>query len=164
MDPHRNSIGLEGGRIFKSDCFSSHSVLGLMRGMTMSKSLTKAIGWQNAVVNVFNRLREIRHAAARKEARRVKEQGGKPNSVDDIYMVPYGGLFKVILYPHYLCEWFEWAGFWLIGGATFVPGRSFLLAEMMTMTIRAVSGKKWYIDQFGKEKIGNRKAVIPGIL
>jgi 3-oxo-5-alpha-steroid 4-dehydrogenase 1 len=32
------------------------------------------------------------------------------------------------------------------------------------MTPRALTGYKWYVDKFGKEKVGNRKAVIPGLL
>jgi 3-oxo-5-alpha-steroid 4-dehydrogenase 1 len=73
-------------------------------------------------------------------------------------------LFEFVLYPHYLCEWVEWAGFWLIGGMAFVPARNFLLAEIATMAPRAVSGRRWYLEKFGRDKVGDKKAVIPGIL
>ena len=111
-------------------------------------------------------LREVRRAAARDQERKSKanQEQGKPKSVDKVYKVPQNGLFRVILYPHYLCEWIEWGGFWMIGGLGCVPARTFVLNEIATMTPRAVAGKRWYLERFGKEKIGSRKAVIPGIL
>ena len=111
-------------------------------------------------------LREIRRAAARNQQRKRKAQGEKDDSkaVEKVYMVPHNGLFRVVLYPHYLCEWIEWAGFWMIGGLACVPARSFFINEVFTMLPRAFQGKQWYIERFGKEKIGTRKAVIPGII
>ena len=111
-------------------------------------------------------LREIRRAAARKQERREKARSEKgPNkNVDKVYMVPENGLFKLILFPHYLCEWIEWCGFWMIGGLGCVPARAFVVNEVFTMTVRAIQGWHWYVERFGKEKIGNRRAVIPGIL
>jgi 3-oxo-5-alpha-steroid 4-dehydrogenase 1 len=112
-------------------------------------------------------LREIRRAAARNQKRRQAAEDskdGKSKTVDKVYMVPQNGLFRAILYPHYLCEWVEWLGFWIIGGQHCIPAKNFVLAEVSTMTPRALSGKRWYITRFGKDKIGNRKAVIPGIL
>ncbi|THC99874.1 hypothetical protein EYZ11_000686 [Aspergillus tanneri] len=39
-----------------------------------------------------------------------------------VYVIPPAtGLFRSILYPHYVCEWFEWLGFALVGTAIF-PG------------------------------------------
>lgn len=115
-------------------------------------------------------LREIRRVASRRQEEKQKVQdvktreGEKQKGVDKVYMVPENYLFKWVLYPHYLCEWVEWGGFWLMGGSRFVPARIFLLNEISTMLPRAYSGKKWYIEKFGKEKIGNRKAAIPGII
>ena len=111
-------------------------------------------------------LREIRRAAARNQKRKAAEQGenGQGKNVDKVYMVPQNGLFAFVLYPHYLCEWIEWAGFWMIGGLSCVPARAFLLNEITTMTPRALQGQRWYLDRFGKEKIGGRKAVVPGLL
>lgn len=122
--------------------------------------------------NIFHddELREIRRAAARNQKKKEVAQGekgkdGKPGKgVDKVYMLPQNGLFGIILYPHYLCEWIEWCGFWMIGGLGCVPARNFVLSEVSTMMPRAVQGRKWYITRFGKEKVGNRKAVIPGIL
>jgi 3-oxo-5-alpha-steroid 4-dehydrogenase 1 len=118
-------------------------------------------------------LREIRRSAARNQRKQAAEAGpstgkgkgkGGEKSVDKIYMIPQNGLFTWILYPHYLCEWIEWGGFWMAGGWNCVPARNFLVNEIAAMLPRAVSGKKWYIDRFGKEKVGNKKAIIPGIL
>ena len=111
-------------------------------------------------------LREIRRVAARKQKQKAKVQGekGKEGKVDKVYDVPENGLFRLVLYPHFFCEWIEWCGFWVIGGWGCVPARNFVINEMTTMTPRALSGKRWYIQRFGKEKIGSRKAVIPGLI
>jgi 3-oxo-5-alpha-steroid 4-dehydrogenase 1 len=79
-------------------------------------------------------------------------------------MIPKNGLFKYILYAHYFCEWIEWAGWWMIGGLKCQPARTFLINEVSTMLPRALQGKRWYVEKFGKDKVGNRKAVIPGLL
>lgn len=84
--------------------------------------------------------------------------------VDKVYVVPKNGFFKWILYPHYLFEWMEWTGFWIMGGWNFVPGRTFVINEISTMLPRAIQGKNWYVERFGKEKVGSRWAVIPGII
>ena len=117
--------------------------------------------------NVFHddELREIRRAAARNQKRRQEaESDGAKKSVDKVYMIPESGLYRVILYPHYLSEWIEWVGFWMVGGPECIPARIFLVNEITTMLPRALSGKRWYIQRFGREKIGNKKAVIPGLL
>ena len=111
-------------------------------------------------------LREIRRTAARDMKRREAEKGERRNDkgVDKVYMLPENGLFRVVLHPHYFCEWIEWCGFWMIGGLGCVPARCFVINEISTMLPRALHGKRWYIERFGKEKVGNRKAVIPGII
>jgi 3-oxo-5-alpha-steroid 4-dehydrogenase 1 len=125
------------------------------------------------LTNVYHddELREIRRAAIRNQKKRATEADsstGKGKSgekgVDKVYMIPQNGLFTWILYPHYLCEWIEWGGFWIVGGWGCVPARNFLVNEIAAMLPRAVSGKRWYIERFGKEKVGDRKAIIPGIL
>lgn len=113
-------------------------------------------------------LREIRRAAKRNAEQRAGEKGdekkGKGKGVDKVYMIPRNGGFEYILYPHYLCEWIEWAGFWIMGGSACVPARNFLLNEIATMLPRAVRGRQWYVERFGKEKVAGKKAIIPGIL
>ncbi|KAI9688447.1 MAG: hypothetical protein M1822_001396 [Bathelium mastoideum] len=117
-------------------------------------------GW-SFLANMYHDddLREIRRAAARrqkreslaaqeKEREKEKKEGGEGKGkavpgVDKVYMMPKNGLFGYVLYAHYLCEWAEWAGFWMIGGWDCVPARSFLLNEISTMLPRALQGKRW---------------------
>lgn len=124
-------------------------------------------GW-SLLGNIFHddELREIRRQVGREQGQKNKEsasKGGKAN-VDKVYKVPQNGLFHFILYPHYFCEWLEWAGFWMIGGLNCVPARSFLLNEIFAMFPRALQGRQWYIDKFGREKIGKKKAIIPFVI
>lgn len=109
-------------------------------------------------------LREIRRAADRKQRKLAAEQGKPVEKVDKIYMIPETGLFKYSLHAHYLCEWIEWAGWWMVGGWKCIPAQTFLVNELSTMIPRALQGKRWYEKKFGKEKLGNRKAVIPGVI
>lgn len=116
--------------------------------------------------NIFHDddLREIRRASDRKQRKDAAEQGKPLGKVDKVYMIPKNGLFKYVLYAHYLCEWVEWAGFWMVGGWACHPARSFLLNEISTMLPRALQGKRWYEKKFGKDNVGSRKAVIPGLV
>ena len=113
-------------------------------------------------------LREIRRAAARSQKKRTEGQGEEEKKagkgVEKVYMIPDNGLFRIVLFPHYLTEWIEWAGFWLVGGWQCTPARIFLVNEISTMLPRAVQGKQWYLERFGKEKVGSKKAVIPGVI
>ena len=118
--------------------------------------------------NIFHDedLREIRRAAARDHKKRQEQQGEQDNGkkAEKVYKVPQNGLFSMVLYPHYFFEWIEWCGFWMVGGLACGPARTFVINEISTMLPRALQGKQWYIERFGKEKIGSRKAVIPGII
>lgn len=113
-------------------------------------------------------LREIRRAAARnqKKKQQAVKEGGKAgeDSVEKVYMMPKNGLFQVVLFPHYLCEWIEWGGWWVIGGLSCTPARCFLLNEIAVMLPRALNGRQWYVEKFGKDAVGKRKAIIPGVL
>lgn len=122
-------------------------------------------GW-GLLANMFHEddLREIRRAAARRQKVEAGKQGKAHEGVDKVYMMPKNGLFHWVLYAHYLCEWIEWAGFWMVGGWRCVPARSFLLNEIATMLPRAVQGRQWYIERFGADKVAGRKAIIPGLL
>ena len=101
------------------------------------------------------------------EAEKKAKEEGKPVeqvSVDKVYMLPKNGLFHFVLFPHYLCEWVEWGGYWMVGGWACVPARCFLINEICSMLPRALQGYDWYVQKFGKDKVGNRKAIIPGLL
>lgn len=114
-------------------------------------------------------LRDIRRVAMRKQQAQQREQDdstgkGKKYCVEKVYMIPENGMFKWVLFPHYLCEWVEWAGFWVAAGWGCTPARNFLVNEITTMFARAIEGKAWYVKKFGREKVGKRKAIIPGII
>ncbi|TAQ83201.1 hypothetical protein B7494_g8475, partial [Chlorociboria aeruginascens] len=111
-------------------------------------------------------LREIRRVALRAQKKQAVEKSFNPNQkngVDKIYLIPENGLFRWIFYPHYLCEWIEWAGFWLMAGRGCVPARTFVINEIATMLPRALQGRQWYLEKFGEEKVAGKRAVIPGI-
>lgn len=109
---------------------------------------------------------ELRDIRRREQLRqeRIRQQGGEQKSVDKHYQIPQTGLFRYMLYPHYLCEWVEWAGFWMACGWGCVPARAFLVNELFAMLPRAVKGKQWYIQKFGEDKIGKKWAAIPGVV
>ena len=115
-------------------------------------------------------LREIRRAAAARaqtidgDVTNAKGQKRKTKRVDKVYMMPQNGLFRFILYPHYVCEWIEWAGFWIVGGGRCTPARTFVLNEIATMAPRALQGKRWYLARFGRNQVGGRGALVPGVL
>ena len=112
-------------------------------------------------------LREIRRRAARRAAvAKSKKNDGKKGGergVEKHYEIPQAGLFKVVLYPHYLVEWIEWFGFWMAAGWGCVPARCFLVNEVAAMLPRAVRGRRWYAERFGEEAVKGRWAVIPGV-
>ena len=122
-----------------------------------------AVGW---MANMWHddELREIRRAAARSTQRRQEAEGDKKHkSVEKVYMVPDNGLFRVVLFPQYFTEWIESCGLWIVGGWDCFPARIFVINEIATMMPRAMQGKQWYLKRFGAEKIGTKKAVIPGV-
>ena len=104
-------------------------------------------------------LREIRRAEKRRQ-----EKDAATVTVEKHYSVPQAGLFRYVLYPHYLCEWLEWFGFWMATGFSCAPAFTFLLNEVAAMLPRAVLGRRWYVEKFGADKIGSRRAVIPGLI
>jgi 3-oxo-5-alpha-steroid 4-dehydrogenase 1 len=121
-------------------------------------------------------LREIRRAASRRE--KQNEKDGATGAADGagadsttttgaggkVYMLPKNGLFHYVLYAHYFCEWVEWCGYWIFGGLACGPARTFVVNEVASMLPRAWNGWYWYVDRFGRDKVGNRKAVIPGLI
>lgn len=111
-------------------------------------------------------LREIRRREQQRQERLAKQQGaaGKPGTVAKHYQIPQAGLFKYVLYPHYLVEWVEWTGFYIACGFSCMPALMFVLNEVSAMLPRAVKGRAWYVEKFGQEKIGKKKAIFPGIL
>jgi 3-oxo-5-alpha-steroid 4-dehydrogenase 1 len=121
-------------------------------------------------------LREIRRRKAKAVREAKKENASAANrdantsvekkdeeGVQKHYALPEAGFFRFMLYPHYLCEWVEWTGFWMAAGWGCVPARAFVMNEVVTMAPRAVRGKWWYIERFGEEKVGKKWAILPGV-
>ncbi|KAF9767867.1 hypothetical protein IL306_014899 [Fusarium sp. DS 682] len=109
-------------------------------------------------------LRDIRRREAQRQERaKLENNGHASKGVEKHYQIPQAGLFRYVLYPHYLCEWIEWAGFWMAAGWGCAPARAFLVNEMFAMFPRAVRGRRWYLERFGEDKVGRRWAVIPGV-
>jgi 3-oxo-5-alpha-steroid 4-dehydrogenase 1 len=110
-------------------------------------------------------LREIRREAAAKQE--AKSKDGKTGKHDKIYALPSSTnpFFKYCLFPHYTLEWLEWTGYWVIGGWSFTPGMLFVVNEITSMFPRALWGRIWYVEKFGKDAIGDRRgAVLPRVL
>lgn len=58
-----------------------------------------------------------------------KESTNCGNKYSKVYvMPPRQGVFRFILYPHYVFEWVEWLGFALVGTAVF-PSRQFAITS-----------------------------------
>ncbi|KAH8883430.1 3-oxo-5-alpha-steroid 4-dehydrogenase [Thozetella sp. PMI_491] len=131
---------------------------------TLQFSLGIAIFYLGLAANYYHddELREIRRREIARQERISSQSGGKAR-VDKHYEIPQAGLFKIMLYPHYFVEWVEWFGFYVAAGWTCVPARLFVVNEIAAMLPRAVSGKKWYKEKFGEEKIRGKWAVIPGV-
>ncbi|RDA94658.1 hypothetical protein CP533_2415 [Ophiocordyceps camponoti-saundersi (nom. inval.)] len=121
-----------------------------------------AVFYVGLAANFFHdeQLREIR----RRRRSPSSQSRGRGSMGAKVYEIPKGGLFRYVLYPHYLCEWIEWFGFLMAAGWTCAPAWAFLVNEIFAMLPRAIRGKAWYVDRFGREKVAGRRAIIPGLL
>ncbi|KAF8876200.1 3-oxo-5-alpha-steroid 4-dehydrogenase-domain-containing protein [Gymnopilus junonius] len=107
------------------------------------------------------------------------------------YAIPQGGLYSLISYPNYFCEWIEWLGFALAASPLpFNPSEFTLssltsslldpqtahvrttpltamglpLSEVVLMLPRAYKGHKWYHEKFGDSYPKQRKVAVPFLL
>ncbi|TXT07181.1 hypothetical protein VHUM_03351 [Vanrija humicola] len=91
------------------------------------------------------------------------------------YKVPSGGLFALVSFPNYLCEWLEWTGYAialsphvltrtpLFPGVMLAAPWAFVLAEVTAMMPRAVRGHAWYRRTFS-DYPAERRAVVPWVI
>lgn len=114
--------------------------------------------------------------------RRTPRDGASVRTASSDYRIPYGGLYRWISYPNYLCECrcaaahagIEWSGWALCCLCTLPHARAplvsqapvlFVLIEIAVMLPRAVRGHRWYHAQFGTTPRGaypaERRAVVP---
>lgn len=52
----------------------------------------------------------------------------------------------------------------MVGGLGSVPARKFVVSEVAAMMPRAFAGEEVVCGEVEREKVGNRKAVIPGLV
>lgn len=135
--------------------------LGSVIGITLF--LVGLIGNIKAETKLF----ELRKGAAKRKAR---SEGKAQVTFDKVYVIPpVEGMFRTILFPHYVMEWLEWTGFWILGGSWGLgygyssPALWFVLVEIATMLPRAVSGCQWYEQKFGKRAVAGRAGAIPAL-
>lgn len=79
---------------------------------------------------------------------------------DKKYVVPQGGLFGLLVCPHYVFEIITFAGIAFMSQT--VVGWSVLLLVFLYLTGRSITSKQWYlkkVDGFPKE----RSVLIPGV-
>jgi protein-S-isoprenylcysteine O-methyltransferase Ste14 len=74
------------------------------------------------------------------------------------YLVPDGGLFKLVANPNYLGEIIEWTG-WALGTWS-MAGLAFMLFTIANLLPRAVSNYRWYRETFPAFPSA-RKILIP---
>lgn len=116
-------------------------------------------------IKAETKLFELRRGAARRKA---KSEGKAQVNYDKVYVIPPPeGWFKAVLFPHYVMEWVEWTGYWVLAGSWGLgygnssPALWFVLVEIATMLPRAASGRQWYEQKFGKRAVAGRAGAIP---
>ncbi|MBN2174302.1 MAG: DUF1295 domain-containing protein [Bacteroidales bacterium] len=77
------------------------------------------------------------------------------------YVIPKGGLFRLVSCPNFLGEIIEWGGFALLTWC--LPALSFFLWTFVNLVPRALDHHKWYRKTF-ENYPPERKAVIPGVI
>ncbi len=139
----------------ESPLFSAMSALGLI----------VYLGGLAGNIISENKLFSLRRGAAKRKA---KSEGKATATYDKVYVIPPAeGLFKYVLYPHYVLECVEWTGVWILGGAWGLGWGNqsaalwFVIADSAAMLPQAYDGKKWYESKFGKRAVGGRAGAIP---
>ncbi|KAL4576685.1 hypothetical protein LXL04_012783 [Taraxacum kok-saghyz] len=75
------------------------------------------------------------------------------------YKIPKGGLFGLVICPHYLFEIIEFIGVSCIAQTTYVF--AFSLGTMFYLMGRSYATRQWYISEFGDKFGDGVKALIP---
>nr|XP_043613361.1 very-long-chain enoyl-CoA reductase-like [Erigeron canadensis] len=78
------------------------------------------------------------------------------------YKIPQGGLFELVICPHYLFEIFGYVGISCIAQTTYAF--AFTLGTIFYLTGRSCATREWYISKFGDNFPKDVKAFIPYIL
>ena len=83
----------------------------------------------------------------------------RKNTLD--YIIPSGGLFDLVICPHYLFEIITWLGIFMI--SRHLASLLILIFIIGYLTARSIRTLKWYREKFTKFP-PQRKALIPYIL
>ncbi|KAI3748222.1 hypothetical protein L6452_11166 [Arctium lappa] len=75
------------------------------------------------------------------------------------YKIPKGGLFGLVICPHYLFEIIEFIGISFISQTTFAF--CFILGTIFLLMGRSHATRNWYASKFGEEFHKDIKALIP---
>jgi 3-oxo-5-alpha-steroid 4-dehydrogenase 1 len=90
-----------------------------------------AVGFAGNVYHDEILLNIRRKAIAKGKARELDEDGQRAKARQPHYAIPHGGLYSLISFPNYFCEWVEWFGFALaaspIPNFALLPGAEALL-------------------------------------
>lgn len=148
----------------------------------LSGAFARPAFWAGVVLWALGLAGNILHDEILLNIRRSSKAKGKARASSppkqgrqEHYAVPHGGLYRLISYPNYFCEWCEWFGFALAAApppslaslsafvATAAPPWLFFLAEIAVMFPRAWKGHQWYHEKF-PDYPKERKAVIPFLL
>ncbi|KAI3778404.1 hypothetical protein L2E82_07676 [Cichorium intybus] len=78
---------------------------------------------------------------------------------DKEYKIPRGGLFDLVICPHYLCEILEYIGISCISQTLYAF--VFTLGTTLYLTGRSYATQKWYISKFGNRFPKDVKAIVP---
>lgn len=75
----------------------------------------------------------------------VAEQDHNKNKYNKVYVLPPAkGIFRSILYPHYVFEWLEWLGFALVGTAVF-PSSRFVAQSFSSSAACSITLVPWLV-------------------
>lgn len=77
----------------------------------------------HAETTLFRLRREEAHRRQKSQSQSKQPEGTPKKSIyDKVYVIPPPtGVFRAILFPHYVFEWLEWLGFLLMGFAVMSP-------------------------------------------
>lgn len=78
---------------------------------------------------------------------------------DKEYKIPQGGLFDLVICPHYLFEIFGYVGISCISQTLYAF--AFTLGTIVYLTGRSYAAREWYISKFGDKFPKHIKALIP---
>lgn len=107
----------------------------------------------------------LRREEADKRSASAKQKDnskGEKNKYHKVYVIPpRRGVFRFILYPHYVFEWLEWLGFALVGTAVF-PSRQLSISS--TYATPPITLAPWLVPIARWAQNLNVPLPLPGVI